>query len=166
MIDSAAEADLHSLLKDRERKCEVARVAYENWLGLLTPIRWLTVSGGVILPLVAGLLVSGKLPPVGHSDAIAAVCSFAAATLTGLHTALGCDAHQIECRKLIQRFSSLRDGFQRALIVSPEDSRALLQELDAKFVKTREETMATPPTFFLRKAEKEVSSRPEFNSFR
>src|SRR5258708_24832145 len=97
MSDSDDHARLLKLLRQRERQCRVEHRAYARWLGLLTPLRWLTVAGGTILSALAGATIFSKPVFLGEQWPIyAGVFALVASILTGLHTALKWATHPAE----------------------------------------------------------------------
>src|SRR6266404_2269512 len=115
MSDSDDQTRLFRLFAQRERQCRVEHRGYSRWLALLTPLKWLTVAGGTVLSALAGATVFSKPQFLGNNWPVyAGVLALLASILTGLHTALHCDAHQAECRRLIQRYQSLETSFQAA----------------------------------------------------
>ena|ERR1700682_399362 len=146
-----------NLLIQRERQCRTEHRAYGRWLALLTPLRWFTVAGGTILSALAGATIFGKL--FGEQWPIyAGVFSLAASILTGLHAALNCDAHQAECRRLIQLYQSLETGFQAARALPASELPQRLEELEKKFEEAKLKATATPPAHFREQAEREVTN--------
>lgn len=83
-------------LRKRQHDCEVEKQAYAIWLGLLTPVRWFTIIGGIVLSAVAGgAVLLAEYRVIGDGWRIyGAACAIVASVLTGIHTALNCDAHQ------------------------------------------------------------------------
>jgi hypothetical protein len=86
----------------RNARDEAALKADANGPRWLTPIRWMSVAGGVALSAAAGFSILWNSLPQGK--VISAALAFTASILTGLHVALKGDAHQSECRRLIQAF--------------------------------------------------------------
>src|SRR5882724_4043769 len=133
MSDSIEQTRLLKLLRERERQCRVEHLAYGRWLGILTPLRWVTVSGGTVLSALAGATIFSKTVFVGKQWPIyAGVFALVASVLTGLHTALKCDAHQAECHRLIQLYQSLETGYQAAYALPPADVPSRFRELEAR----------------------------------
>lgn len=57
---------LLKLLSQRERQCRIEYRAYGGWLALLTPLRWFTVSGGIVLSALAGATVFSQPEILGE----------------------------------------------------------------------------------------------------
>lgn len=146
------------LSEKRERDCQVERRALEMWLAWLTPIRWLTVSGITILSAVAAATILGKPTILGEPlySMVAGLCALGASILSGLHTALHCDAHQAECRRLTGVFAGLEAGYQAARTANAAERKAREQALEKAFSETITGRTATPPVYFRRRALKEL----------
>jgi len=142
----------------RERDCKVERRALEMWLALLTPVRWLTVSGITILSAIAAATILGKPAFLGEQlySLVAGLCALGASILSGLHTALHCDAHQAECRRLSAVFAGLEAGYQAARTSNATERKAREQALEKTFTATITGRTATPPIYFRRRAMKEM----------
>ncbi|MGD0939333.1 MAG: hypothetical protein ABR905_06430 [Terracidiphilus sp.] len=146
------------LSEKRERDCKVERRALEMWLALLTPVRWLTVSGITILSAIAAATILGKPAFFGEPlySMVAGLCALGASILSGLHTALHCDAHQAECSRLAGVFAGLEAGYQAAQISSATERKAKEQALEKTFTDTITGRTATPPVYFRRRAAREL----------
>jgi|SRR3954471_24261652 hypothetical protein len=157
MTSVHGEESILNLLHQREQQCRVEYRAYGRWLALLTPLRWVTVAGGTVLSALAGATIFSRPDFLGEQWPLyAGVFALAASILTGLHTALNCDAHQSECHRLIQLYQSLEGRFQAASVLAPDDLRKGFTELEARFDDARTTAMASPPTYFRDRAERDV----------
>jgi hypothetical protein len=150
-------ARLMKLLSQREQQCRVEHRAYGRWLALLTPLRWLTVAGGTVLSAIAGATVFSRPLFLGEQWPVyAGVFALVASVLTGLHTALNCDAHQAECHRLIQLYQSLETGFQAAQALPASEMPQRFKDLEARFEEAKLKATASPPTYFRVRAERET----------
>ena len=150
---------LLNLLRQRERQCRIEYRAYGGWLALLTPLRWFTVSGGIVLSALAGATVFSQPVFLGAQWPIyAGVFALVASILTGLHAALNCDAHQAECHRLIQLYQSLETGYQAASALPSSDIPQHFKELEAKFEDAKLKATASPPTYFRERAERGLTN--------
>lgn len=163
MTDPKEESRLIGLIALRERQCRIEQRAYGRWLGILTPLRWFTVAGGIILSALAGATVLGKPQLFGDQWPVyGGVLALVASILTGLHTVLHCDTHQAECRRLVQLYESLEAGFQGARARPESEMPRYVEELEAKFAEAKAKAAAAPPRSFRERAEREVEeSRAE-----
>jgi hypothetical protein len=137
--------DLQFSMK-REVDCRVLRRALEMWLGRLTPMRWFTVSGTTILSAIAAATVFNGRDLFGVSfQMIAGVCALGATILSGLHTALKCDAYQAECSRMITVLEGLEAGFQAIELLEPDDHLAAVRDLEKRYEGALAGTTASPP---------------------
>ncbi len=145
--------DVMELFSRRERECQLRARALELWLATLTPLRWGTVIGTTILSAIAGAAVLSKA--VKHWDIIGGVCALLAAVLSGLHAGLKCDAHQSECRRLIQVYEGLKDTYEAARLSPPTDLMTRQAQLEEKFGDATKNAAAAAPNHYRRRAEQE-----------
>jgi hypothetical protein len=136
-MSGTVEADSESMLDWAKLRCRREALAYNAWLGKLTPWRWFCVSGGIVFSAAAGVSIVWQALP--HGRVISALLAFAASALTGLHVALKCEVHQTECRRLIQAFRSLEIQMNACNVLPPpgrdERQQALVEDL-AQLIKT------------------------------
>ena len=153
------DTDVTRFLAQRESRCRIERRALERWMRPLTLFKWVTVGLGTLLSTVAGATVLGKL--FGDRWAlIGGTCALTASLLTGLHTALKCEAHQAECRRLIQVYASLEAAYQAAQVL-PLSQRLTRQEaLEVWFEDTLAKATVSAPSRYRDLAEgKELKTR-------
>lgn len=134
-----------------KRDCEREEMAYRAWLGLLTPLRWGCVGGGVVFSAAAGVAVLWDALP--HGKAISAILAFSATALTGLHTGLNCDAHQSECRRLIQAFKSLGDQYEDLKDLGPDEEAEERKALNRRRAELKETATALPAAWCYSRAD-------------
>jgi hypothetical protein len=145
------------LIKERQRHCRIEYIALSGWLSFLTPLRWITIAGGTILSALAGATVLSNGAFLGSAFKIySGIFALTASILTGLHTALHCDTHQAECRRLIQLYESLELAFQATLALPPSEIPRRFHELEAALHEAKLKATATPPMRYRRRAEHEV----------
>jgi hypothetical protein len=141
------------LASQRESDCYVARRALEMWLSRLTPVRWLTVIGTTLLSAIAGATILGAPMLLGRSfPTVAGLCAFTASLLSALHTALHCDAHQAECRRMISLYIALEAAFQALQVLPHSQMEAKAEELEKRYEEVLNSTTAAPPVRFRRRA--------------
>lgn len=159
-VEEREPTDLRAHFHKRQRECHVEKSSYETWLGLLTPVRWVTIIGGIVLSAVAGgvVLLAEYWPPGESWRVYGAGCAIVASVLTGIHTSLNCDAHQTECRRLIQLYSGLEGAYEAAPLVTRDRLRMRFDELEAKFQEARSEATASPPQWCRRHAKSDVDA--------
>jgi hypothetical protein len=140
----------------REIDCRIERHALEMWLGILTPIRWSMVIAMTVLSAIGGATILQKSGSPGPQFLlIAGVCTLIASIFSALHTALGCDAHQAVCRRLVSEFRGLESAFEAAQLLTPEQGSAKLRGLEKRYEKLVAESGALVPVHFRRRAERE-----------
>jgi hypothetical protein len=140
----------------REWQCHIEWQALEMWLGFLTPLKWMTVGGGTVLSVVASATVLAKV--FGErSGLVGGLCALGAALLTGLHTALNCDAHQAACRRYIQLYKCLESAYQNAQTLAPSTQLAARQDdLQARFESVTSNATAAAPRRYRKRAEEQT----------
>jgi hypothetical protein len=137
------DADVTRHLSQREMRCRIEGRALDLWLRPLTLLRWVMVGLGTILAAFAGATALGRYGDPWES--IGGICALTASILTGLHTALDCEAHQAECRRLIRVYASLEAAYQAALVL-PLAQRPNRQEaLEARFEEALTKANASAP---------------------
>jgi hypothetical protein len=157
MNDLEVDQQLLCLCSARARQCHVETRAFQYWLDILTPLKWVTVGGSTILSALAGATVLSKPEIFGHQwDVVGGVFALVSSALMGLHSVFRCDAHQVECHRLIQVFSSLESAFQAVPTLSGSELSLTFKRLEKKFQDSIEKATASPPGWCRRKAEHEV----------
>ena len=144
--------NINLALDQTNRDCRREVIAYSEWLGWLTPLRWISVGGGVVLSATAGFAILWDSLPNGKI--ISASLAFAASIMTGLHVALKCDAHQAECRRLIQAFKSLSLQIAACKVLPPEEQAKARPEIMTKVAHLVETAAASPGAWCYRRAER------------
>jgi hypothetical protein len=148
--------EILTFFRQREQQCAIERRALEMWLGLLTPLRWLTVSGGIVFSAIAGATILGKHDLlVGSWPVVGGVCALTASILTGLHTGLKCESHQAECRRLIQVYLSLEAAYQAARLLPPTELALRQSALEERFEQARSNAAASAPGRYRVRAEQQ-----------
>jgi hypothetical protein len=151
MSEPMAQIGNHAL-DQTDRYCRREAFAYSEWLGWLTPLRWISVAGGVLLSAAAGFSILWKTLP--HGTGISATLAFAASTLTALHVALKCDAHQSECRRLIQAFKSLSVQIATCKELPSPEQEKKKTEIVTKVAHLVEAATAVPGEWCYRRADR------------
>jgi hypothetical protein len=145
----------HLALDRIDRDCSREVIAYGEWLGWLTPLRWISVGGGVVLSGAAGFSILWNTLPSGKI--ISAVLAFAASTLTTIHVALKCESHQSECRRLIQAYKSLSVQISLCRELTPEEHPARRAEIMMKVAHLVETANAVPGEWCYRRADRAMT---------
>jgi hypothetical protein len=165
-MTEAPQTDLLRLLSFRERQCKIERRALEMWLGALTPLRWFTTAGSIVLTTFAAATGLGTRLFSESWTIVGGACALVAAILTGLHTGFDCDAHQSECRRLIQLYSSLEAAYQNLIVMPPAERLPQYKALEEKFNDARTMATASAPSSYKLRAEREIrtTTPPNYSS--
>lgn len=146
------------VFEKRERQCRMESRAYQLWLDRITPLKWISVGGGTVLSALAGATVLAQPVLFGsYWSVIGGVLALVSSILTGLHTALKCDAHQAECHRLIQLFASMEAAAQSAPALSAAELPVAWKELESRFQEAIAKATASPPAWCRRKVESEMA---------
>jgi hypothetical protein len=137
-----------------EQDCRREEMAYRAWLGVLTPLKWTCVSGGVVFSAAAGVSILWEALP--HGKAISAALAFSASALTGLHSALKCDAHQSECHRLIQAFRSLGTQYAASKSLGPPERVERRNALNIRLGQLIETATARPASWCYDRADRAI----------
>ncbi|KAB0494971.1 hypothetical protein [Pseudomonas moorei] len=149
------ENSLQLLCSERVQRCQVEMRAHQYWLDILTPVRWLMVGGSTLLSALAGATVLSKPELFGaHWDVVGGVLALVSSALMGLHSVFKCDAHQSECHRLIQGFTSLELAYQAASKKSGSELNSTFKKLEEKFQGLIEKSNVSPPGWCRKKAER------------
>jgi hypothetical protein len=110
---------LKQAAETKHRDNAVMSRAYATTLSALTPINFILVVGAALLSLVAGasLLVKGGVLDPFQSGILALVSS----ALTIIHSKLGCEQYQAECRKLGSFHRGIAEDYANLRIVDDAD---------------------------------------------
>lgn len=146
------------LLLDKKRECLVQTRAFEIWLDVLAPIRWLTIFITVFFPALAGLTVVENIAVMGMPwQDTAATLTFFASIVAALHSAFKCDAHQAACKTLAPLYSSLADDFAAAVLLEDKVLAKRTQDLLKKLSDLKKATTETPIRWAIEKAEAQIA---------
>ena len=153
-----SEINLNDLLAQRVVACRRDARAYSYWVGILTPLKWLCVGGGVVLPAVAGFSLLGRREYLGQQwQVISGALALAGSLLMGLHVGFKCDPYQAECHRLIQAFEALAKRSESAAATSKESVEKAAGELEAKYAELTETAQARPPRWAQAKARRQLA---------
>jgi hypothetical protein len=143
-----------TLLNRRIQQCRVERRAFEMWLARLTPLRWATISGSVILSAIAGATaLNDPVWPGNSAHWVSGSCALLAAVLTGLHTAFKCEAHQAECHRMVRFYSSHILAYEAAYAGPREELDARIAALDVRLQEEVLNASASVPVKYRDRAE-------------
>ena len=112
---------LQQAAETKHQESVVMSRAYATTLFALTPLNFILVVGAALLSLVAGasLLIQNKVLTSEHAGLLALLSS----AFTIVHTKLGCEHYQGECKRL--------EGFHRGLAARYASLRTDVDDVDA-----------------------------------
>lgn len=137
----------------RRESIEVAQ-GYGASLTVLWPANFILVVGAALLSLVAGatILIENNLLTPKQSGVLALISG----ALTIIHSRLGCEQYQAECRKLVSFHRGMAQDYENLGIVADEDEfRKRLSGLNDQLSAMVKSTTARPLRFpFTKRATK------------
>jgi len=133
----------------RQTECDERAAFFDKELRFFSLTNWFTVLIPSLLGVLAGssLLVESNSSLLGFQVSTLIGCgTLLAAILTAIHQGLDCDAHQAECRRLVQDYRSLEVRYRTlAQIETPSIVDELLA-LDAELGELRKSQTTTIKT--------------------
>ena len=138
--------------------CELEATAYRIWLAQLVPANLILVVGAGLLSLVAGasLLVDQQIIDKTATGIMALMSS----AFTLIHTRLGCDEHQAECRKLKSFYQGLAiDYANLETEMNPVELKTRLDSLNNSLAQTKRGSSAQPSTSSYAKARRLLEAK-------
>ncbi|SEP08470.1 hypothetical protein SAMN05444671_4441 [Flavobacterium sp. CF108] len=153
------EQELQEIKQYFERKkieCLIQKTAYEKWLTVITPFRWMAIALGVILPAFLGISIftESGLVTMSNWKIICSSVLLISSIVSGLHTALKCDSHQQECLRLSKQYESLANKFEFACTNNQDEIDSQKKILNEKYTELIENTSTTPASWCLNSAKK------------
>jgi len=126
----------------RLESIEVAQ-RYNSSLTVLWPANFVLVVGAALLSLVAGatILIENNLLTKTQSGVLALISG----ALTIIHSRLGCEQYQAECKKLVSFHRGMAQDYENLGIVADEDEfRKRLTALNDQLSAMVKSTTASP----------------------
>lgn len=125
--------NLKSVAAEREKECRETADFFDKRLRLFSKANWITVLVPSLLGVVAGsaIISDSKLEWFGIAVLLGAV-------LTAIHKGLDCDAHQAECRRLVQKYRGLETRYRTIRQVDKESAHEDFLDLEAALAAVRE----------------------------
>jgi hypothetical protein len=151
-MNPSDDSRIDNALNHALQQCRREQVAYEEWLRVLSPLRWICVGGGVLFSAAAGITIIWNSLP--HGRMISAILAFSASVLTGLHVALKCDPYQAECHRILQALKSLGIEIEMCREVHDQEYSAKAGSLIAELASLLKTASASPSTRSYRRAER------------
>jgi hypothetical protein len=132
---------------ERQAECGERAAFFDSQLRLFSKTNWITVLVPSLLGVVAGSALFAKPESIlwlGLGTTIwIGIGTLLAAILTAIHKGLDCDAHQTECRRLVQVYRGLEVRYRTlAQIETPSIVDELLA-LDSELGELRQSQTAT-----------------------
>ena len=131
---------------ERQAECGERANFFDSQLRLFSYTNWITVLIPSLLGVLAGsgLFADSNLVFLRFETSTwIGIGTLLAAILTAIHKALDCDAHQTECRRLVQVYSGLEVRYRTlAQIETPSIADELLA-LDSELGELRQSQTAT-----------------------
>ena len=149
---------LASNARSNRKECELEATAYSLWLAQLVPANLILVVGAGLLSLAAGtsLLVEQEIIDKTTSGIMALLSS----AFTLIHTRLGCDEHQAECRKLQSFYRGLAIDYANLETEdNPADFKAKLDSLNHHQSQTKKGSSAQPSRGSYSRAKRLIEAR-------
>ena len=131
------------------KMCELEATAYRLWLAELMPANLILFVGAGLLSLFAGASILVEQHVIDHRAA--GIAALASSAFTMIHTRLGCDEHQAECRKLQSIYQSL--AVQYANLETeclPEKYKTRLDSLNAELANAKRSSAVPSPRSYAR----------------
>src|SRR4051794_8000217 len=99
-------SEVFKYFEEKRKQCLIQKLSYEKWLGIITPLRWISIVLGVILPAFVGfsIFIDTGLISKDHWKIICTLVLLISSIISGLHTALKWDIHHQECIRLSKQY--------------------------------------------------------------
>lgn len=138
--------------------CELEATAYGLWLTQLVPANLILVVGAGLLSLAAGASVLVDQRIIGKTAT--GVMALVSAAFTLVHTRLGCDEHQAECKRLRSFYHGLAiDYANLETEFNPAEFKAKLDSLNHELSQIRKGTIAYPATSSYEEARSRIKAK-------
>jgi hypothetical protein len=142
--------DIESVAKSRESECAERAEFFESRLRVFSKTNLITVLVPSLLGVLAGSTLSPNINPLWLG-----LGALVVALLTAVHKALDCDAHQAECRRLVQANRSFEVRYRTLYQIKCENIIEELRVLDGELAELRASQISTvEPQWFKRDSKK------------
>src|SRR5262249_35762216 len=141
--------------KVKQRESRVMSQAYSTTLSTLTPANFVLVVGAALLSLVAGatILIQNDVLTKTNSGILALMSG----ALTIIHSKLGCEQYQAECKKLLSFYRGIAEDYANLELINDVDEfRKRFFALNDQFAATIKTSSAFPFDWTVIKAKKSV----------
>jgi len=127
-----------NLAAERTAECAERAAYFDKRLRFFSKTNWITV----MVPSLLGVLAGSALYADSNLKWIAIGTLFAA-LLTAVHKGLDCDAHQFECRRLVQAYRGLEVRYRTLAQIETSTIIDDLLALDVELAELRQSQTAT-----------------------
>ncbi len=127
-----------NLAAERQAECGERAAFFDRRLRFFSKTNWLTVLVPSLLGVVAGSALFAETSSVWMG-----VGTLVAVILTAVHKGLDCDAHQAECRRLVQAYRGLEVRYRTLHQIEIPAIVDELLALDAELAELRQSQTAT-----------------------
>lgn len=144
---------LKQAAEGKRRACRVMSQAYSTTLSRLTPANFVLVVGAALLSLVAGatILIENNVLTKIQSGVLALMSG----ALTIIHSKLGCEAYQAECKKLVSFYRGIAEDYANLEVVNDvEEFRKRFSALNDQLSAAIKSSSALPFDWTIAKAKK------------
>ena len=111
--------ELKQFAKEKRTACEIQSCAYSLTLSALAPANFVLVVGAALLSLVAGASILTKNDLI--TDLQAGIMALVSGGFTIIHSKLGCDQYQAECKTLISFYKGIAEDYSNLSIENDAD---------------------------------------------
>jgi hypothetical protein len=132
--------------------------AYSTTLSALIPANFLLVVGAALLSLVAGatILIENDLLEAPQAGVLALLSG----AFTIVHSKLGCEQYQSECKKLATFYRGMAEDYANLQVISdPDELKKRFFALNDQLSAAIKSSSALPFDWALAKAKKDVSDQ-------
>ena len=138
--------DIQTVAKSRESECAERAKFFEDRLRFFSKTNWITLIVPSLLGVLAGAALSSNVNPTWLG-----LGALMAALLTAIHKGLDCDAHQEECRRIVQANRSFEVRYRTLHQIGSENIIEELRDLDKELADLRASQLATVEPQWLKK---------------
>lgn len=145
--------DLKQAAEIKEKENRIMSQAYAKTLFALIPANFVLVVGAALLSLVAGatILVKGQI----LTELTSGVLALVSGAFTIIHSKLGCEQYQAECKKLVSFYRGIAEDYGNLQFTGDiEEFRKRFLALNEQRSAVTKSTSALPLSWFIPKASK------------
>ena len=135
--------NLKQIAKEKSRECKIQSSAYSKTLSTLAPANFIFVVGAALLSLVAGasILIENNL----ITKMQAGIMALVSGGFTIIHSKLGCDQYQAECKKLVSFYKGIAEDYSNlSIAMGDDDLKKNLTALNNELSSTIKNSSAFP----------------------